>query len=305
MPDEIDLERMLTHAFDRMRPWAAICVGSVLIAAGAAAAFSFVRWTSDAPIAGRATLVLAVTTLAYGLVITARVRRRLAPSANVVMARDTRPPIIYLRTFVADDAIGEELRLGPLAFDTSILGPVRDLLPLPLTLEQRLAASLRGLGPCIAVGDPGEELPRLGFNRLYLGGDEWQASVESLMKRARLVIIRASRLTPSLQWELATAIALVRPERLLVLLPYSFSGKFTKTASLFGDAHDYDAFRAMTQSVFPKGLPDWDRRGMFLRFDDDWNAHMVVAERTLRKTLRMAVRNVVEAEAIAIDGLTG
>ena len=46
-----------------------------------------------------------------------------------------------------------------------------------ITHEQRLARTLRKVGPFVAVGDPTEELPLLGAARVYAADEAWQMTL--------------------------------------------------------------------------------------------------------------------------------
>ena len=87
--------------------------------------------------------------------------------------------------------------------------------------EQELARILGRVGPVVAIGRPGEPLPELGAARLYASDDEWRDVIRDLMRRARLVVVRAGA-TPNLQWEIDEAVRLL-PLRHLVIV--SFAGE--------------------------------------------------------------------------------
>jgi hypothetical protein len=57
----------------------------------------------------------------------------------------------------------------------------------------------------------------MGASRVYLGDDEWQAAVEKLVQRARLVVIRTGA-TKGLKWEVERSARLLTPERLILLV---------------------------------------------------------------------------------------
>src|SRR5262245_9471340 len=103
-------------------------------------------------------------TLAVSLALVTRGRRMRVSGAEHVLAEDVRPPIVYLRPFGADRAeiarrMSSHVRVSPReAFEK--------------TFEQRLARTLRKIGPFVAVGDPAERLPLLGAARVYAGDDE-------------------------------------------------------------------------------------------------------------------------------------
>jgi hypothetical protein len=107
------------------------------------------------------------------------------------------------------------------------------------TEEEELAHAFAEVGPLVAVGAPGEELPELGAARVHLAHDAWRTGVEELLARSRFVIVRAGA-TPGLVWEMVTAARTVAPERLLVLV---------------GDPRAYAAFRDLANPTLPQPLP--------------------------------------------------
>ena len=85
-------------------------------------------------------------------------------------------------------------------------------------LEAAIADELSRLGPFIAIGQPGERLPRLGAARAYFSDDEWQSAVIDWISRARLIVMIAGR-TPWVQWELRQIVRAGQLDKLLILLP--------------------------------------------------------------------------------------
>ena len=100
-------------------------------------------------------------------------RRETAPMAPDRIVSLEQSPVLYLRSF-EDDQRAARLK-GQ------------------LTEEEHLASVLSQIGPFVAVGRPGEALPTVGASRVYLGDDQWQPTVESLLRGSRLVIIRTGR----------------------------------------------------------------------------------------------------------------
>jgi len=183
-------------------------------------------------------------------------------TAQALTAHDTRPPVLYLRSF-QDDPIAASSTLAPV---------IRALLPLPshtvVTEEEQLAMVMNEIGPFIAIGKPGEPLPELGAARLYVGDDEWQATIATLMARAQLVILRAGE-TAGFWWEVQRATQAVKPERLVFLIPYSKA--------------QYEVFRQRAQVYLPCPLPAYSGkpapfgslRGI-LYFEPNWTPHFLV-----------------------------
>jgi len=138
-----------------------------------------------------------------------RSRQYGALGADEAMARDPRPPVLYLRSF-ADDGealIGEQAWW--MRFGAAIAAPVSP--------EQEIAKLLAALGPVVAIGKPGEPLPELGAARLYVSDDAWQAKVQELMKKSRLVVVRLGA-SPGLLWEIEQVLAHLPRQRLVLAL---------------------------------------------------------------------------------------
>jgi TM2 domain-containing membrane protein YozV len=155
-----------------------------------------------------------------------------AVPAAAALARDPRPPVVYLRSFGADDEIlvtggGLWARLGSYMHYTAVISP-----------EQELAWILSRVGPVVAIGKPGERLPELGAARLYVGDDEWRETVGGLLARAALVVIRAGD-TANLWWEIDQAMTQCAPGRVVIVAlgPESrFEAFNQRFARAFGEA---------------------------------------------------------------------
>ncbi|HEX6986302.1 MAG TPA: hypothetical protein VF170_13050, partial [Planctomycetaceae bacterium] len=138
-------------------------------------------------------------------------RRLMMRSAWTALRRDPRPPILFLRSFRDD---GSFARPNPLLAAALTIHPLGRL-NRRQTHEEKLAAALRHLGPVVAVGRPGEQLPELGAHRMYLDDGRWQSKVTELMDRARLVVLRVGG-SAGVQWELREAVRLLSPDRLIL-----------------------------------------------------------------------------------------
>jgi len=203
-----------------------------------------------------------------------RSRQYGALGADEAMARDPRPPVLYLRSF-ADDGevlIGEQpwwLRLG-----AAIAAPVSP--------EQEIAELLAAVGPVVAIGKPGEPLPELGAARLYVSNDQWQGKVQELMKKARLVVVRRGG-SPGLLWEIEQALAHLPRQRLVLAL----LGGSTVAPALV--EHLAPVLGPTFAEALPQALPiHWTghlyrdprrRIGSVVYFGADGSAHAVAVKR--------------------------
>jgi hypothetical protein len=163
------------------------------------------RWWIELPI-----LVIFVGVVRLGVALLRRGWKYDAVPASELLARDPRPPIVYLRSFQIDDQItpGADTLLKRAAAIFTYMSAI--------TPEQELAVVLGRLGPVVAIGRPGEPLPELGAARMYVDDAHWQETVRGLIARARLVVVRAGP-TDNLWWELEQAMALVPRQRVLIV----------------------------------------------------------------------------------------
>ena len=149
-----------------------------------------------------------------------------APSAERLRQEDPRAPVVYLRSFRDDP----RTQSGTLPFGMQEL----------VSEEEQVASVMGRIGPFIALGHPDEGLPQLGAARSHVSDDGWRESVASMLQLAALVVIRVGT-TGGLAWELETAVKLVRPERLVLLVPR-------------GEA-EYEEFRRTTGRLLLCRLP--------------------------------------------------
>jgi hypothetical protein len=107
--------------------------------------------------------------------------------------------VVYLRSFTDDATSSRRVTAGR------------------LTEEEYLAGILSQVAPVVAIGVPGETQPQVGASRLYLEHHAWQESVEALLRRAKLVVIRTG-LSQGLGWEIERTVRIVPPQRVLIVV---------------------------------------------------------------------------------------
>jgi hypothetical protein len=163
-----------------------------------------------------ALLVFAVATLLGGTLLlvggTVLYRRGLAimqPSADELMANDRRRPILLLRSFS-----DESMSIAEAPSFALTWGQMSSL----ARMEESIADQLRPFGPLVAIGKPGESLPRLGASRNYYSDAQWQAAALELMQEALLIVVIAG-VSPGLRWELEAIARAGHRSKLLVLMP--------------------------------------------------------------------------------------
>jgi TM2 domain-containing membrane protein YozV len=213
--------------------------------------------------------------IAFAAVLAWRLWRRAqqyeAPDADDVMARDPRPPVLYLRSFQDD---GDPVLIR----DVDRVSRWLYGLWMPNTPEQEVADLLDRIGPVIAIGKPGEPLPELGAARLYVSHDRWQARVQELMAGAALVVIRVGA-SAGVVWEIEQALQRLPRERLLLLL----IGEGTVAAPVrealalpLGDALDAALPQPQRQRWFRYLMPNLHRRiGGVIGFDAAGRPHPI------------------------------
>lgn len=230
-----------------------------------------------------------------------------AISADRLLEKDIRPPILYLRPFALEEDI------QPLA---SIL-----LRKVPRkNTDEYLLDILKEVGPFIAIGKPGEPLPELGAARMYLKDINWHSQVSNLLFNAKYVIVYAAAvrevlkehydkvkslampmiesqsinpqklsnaieklyklqenpkdISSGLLWEVTEAVMQNFPEKLILAVPV--------------DSESYEGFIKATARLFPQPLPDpssircqtskfIEERNIrgFVYFDSEWTPSFV------------------------------
>lgn len=200
--------------------------------------------------------------LAASLLVVNRGRRMRTGGAENVLAEDVRAPIVYLRPFASDSTeitswywTSTRLRISPRErFER--------------TYEERLARTLRDVGPFVAFGDPTERLPLLGAARVYAADEKWHETVDELSSRAGVVLLHAGE-GESFTWEVRHVVALDAPERVIISLP--LPGKRNHRSR----QQRYDAFRRNFGHVFPRPLPEAIGECQFAYFDADWTPRLL------------------------------
>jgi hypothetical protein len=239
-------------------------VGLLLVLLGVAFSLAVVLvlvvlWLAGVKL-GSWTNAVGLPVFSVSVALVTRGRRMRVSGADRVLAEDVRPPIVYLRPFGADRAeiarrMSSYVRVSPReGFEK--------------TYEERLARTLRTIGPFVAVGDPTERLPLLGAARMYADDDEWRATVGGLMAEAGVVLLHVGE-GNGLTWEFCHVIELDVPERMILSLP--LDGKRKEPSR----QERYDAFRRRFGDAFPRPLPEAIGHCQFLYFDADWTPRLL------------------------------
>ncbi|MFE7719308.1 hypothetical protein ACFU44_09720 [Nocardia rhizosphaerihabitans] len=127
-------------------------------------------------------------------------RRMAAQHADEALAADKRRQVLLLRSFQDDELrmrMHRSARHSPVEV---VAGQAFE------RFEELLAWSLWRIGPVVAIGQPGEDLPTLGAARAYFPGDDdtWKQAVRSHSRHSSLVVFIVGR-SPGLAWEYRAA----------------------------------------------------------------------------------------------------
>jgi hypothetical protein len=199
--------------------------------------------------------LVTLPTAMLGAFLFFRGRQYAARAIAETILGDSNPDVLYLRDFQTDPSIIRHV--------ASTLGVFFDLrLPMLTSEEEQLAEVLKPFGELVAIGRPGERLPKPGAARRYVPDEEWKDVVTEQMRSARLVVIRAGS-GEGLLWELKQAVALLNPQKLLILV-------------LDMRKKSYEAFCEVANLTFPVPLPksaavkQGNRISGFFTFSADW-----------------------------------
>jgi hypothetical protein len=186
---------------------------------------------------------------------------------------DPRPPVVYLRTFKSERSIIRTLLLGTVTLTWYF--------EIFYSEEEQLAEAVNDIGPFIAIGKPGEALPKLGAARIYVRDEVWKGTIHDRLQQAGLVIVLAGE-GEGLWWEIGESFRTVQPSQLLIL----FLRMRRKT---------YNKFAERVKNEFGKALPRVAERpgkiSGILTFDSNWQPiTLALKAPTLRVTVSKPLR---------------
>jgi hypothetical protein len=174
----------------------------------------------------------------------------------LVSVDDLSPFALYLRSFRDDD-------------EHAIAQEIRDFAYPSKTAEEDLISALESIGkPVIAIGKPGERLPKLGAHRYYVGDGNWQKTVCDLIHRSQIVVLKMGA-TRGLQWELEQCVRSLKPSQFLLWLP-GLAAKDRQPR--------YQGFLGWASAIVP-GMPGELGDSEFITFEDGWKPCVVPRSR--------------------------
>lgn len=162
-------------------------------------------------------LVVFLWLLTVGNYFRRRGKEDLVESASVVLAKDRRPPVLYLRPFASDAADGAAKDWYPFQHWANMF---RLDLYVYSTVEEHILKRLSDIGPVIALSDPRGRHRPIGFSYFYSEEHAWQADVTDLMHRAGvIVILLGGHHDRGLQWEVGKIAAANLLPKVVLILP--------------------------------------------------------------------------------------
>jgi hypothetical protein len=136
-----------------------------------------------------------------GSVLWAMARQYALRSADDVLQRNQRPPILSLRTFTSDDESAPENYRQEARRTFRLFNPAFWTEQREWTFEELiLCKALTVANPVVGIGRPAEPLPRLGAARKYVPDSSWQVEVGGLMDRCICAFVIVG-CTAGLVWE--------------------------------------------------------------------------------------------------------
>ena len=179
-----------------------------------------------------------------------RAKQYLQVSADSLLGKDERPPILFLRSFSDDPKINAAAGITHEGLAQLI----------DFSVETRLANHFMRFGPFIAIGSPQETVPQIGAARVQLSDDEWQAAVTNWMETSSVIVMYAGT-THWVSWELQRIIEGGWTDKLIILFPpvLPFPG-FWQNSWLKRQTSDIEARFQHLRSAFDgtKWADAWD-----------------------------------------------
>jgi hypothetical protein len=213
-------------------------------------------------------VLLTVVPCYVGYLLLRRAKKYSVGTGDAALKSDVRPPVLYLRSFK-----DEEVESSPLFRFKNIGASERWLAQTTpgnaIQEQDGLGYLFRKIGPYIALGRPGEELPELGSHKIYVVNDAWQDTVLDFFAKSRLVLFKAGR-TEGLKWELAELVRTVDPQKVALILPVSDG--------------DYASFIQWANAILPQKLPPAYPPSRMVTFDAAWKPSYLSQRRTLTES---------------------
>jgi len=195
-------------------------------------------------------------------------------SADELLRRDTRAPVLLLRSFQDDvDLDGVDWR------------KIKAGVSFQPGLESDIKPILSDTGPVIAVARPGERFPPIGVPRLYLD-DGWESDVRKLVRVSKLIALIVGT-TPGLVREVRAILEIGCIEKLLLIFPREIPFLVNRRWRSFRDACD-SCLREKDMEL-PTNL---EETAMFAYFPDSFEMKVVHTEDVNKRDFASALYRV-------------
>ena len=208
------------------------------------------------------TLVVTLLVLVAAVALLVAAERFLVPGCREVCAQDSRPPVLFLRSFGEDEELTYDI-ISSGETSTEITAKAEDFL-----------LALNAVGPLVSIGQP-TRLAHLGLYphgvfRDYVGHGQWQQRVQELLDQADMVVLTIGD-TPGLEWEIVQTRERIGPESLLLYLPPRPVSALTRKGRERNEQAIYEHFRPMVKRHFDVDLPPFRQAVYVIGFDADRN----------------------------------
>jgi hypothetical protein len=216
----------------------------------------------------RVALVLVGLALVFFLF---RKQQRQLPG-NVILEKDLRPPVLFLRSFKSDSAGSLSLARLLVPTQPGWMGK---------SFEQFLAPEMSQFGPFVALGNPDDYLPALGAAKVYQEDERWRETIFGLLPKAAITLLMEGD-TAGLRWELKQVRQRCAPQSVFVVTP---NRRFRRTG--------WGSFRALLEEAgfdVPKVLAT----GAVVGFDAGWHPSVLCEEAYEAKQYAEAIKSWVD-----------
>jgi hypothetical protein len=113
----------------------------------------------------------------------------------------------------------------------------------------------------VAIGRPGEQLPELGFAKIYAAGDQWRDTVLALLAKSQLVVLNVPSFTEGFQWELEQTLASIPLSRVVLMFPWPSAE--ADREPIYAKLREIMAERSSVE------MPERLSRAFFITFEQD------------------------------------
>jgi tetratricopeptide (TPR) repeat protein len=180
---------------------------------------------------------------------------------DYVRAGDTRPPILYLRSFL-DDRKQTLVAYSRWAVAAHVLPP--SVMPTPWnyilrfspvrvirvllnqcvdTSEEQIGLFMRRLGPFVAIGQPGDTFAAPGAARMYVTNEEWKGVVDSYLEESKYIVLQPAG-TEGVWWEVERVLKKVPLQKILFCM-----------VNFHLHQNDYEAFHLRILPLLGQSVP--------------------------------------------------